>query len=76
MSEEASNETAAQEHPGVPDSQWDAEHPSGEVAEQEAREMEARMPADADPRSAPASEDDEMAGTDAPDEPADAPAEG
>jgi hypothetical protein len=38
---------AAQEHPGVPDSQWEAEHPPEEVAAQEAAEIESRMPDEA-----------------------------
>ena len=76
MSEETADQ-AAQEHPGVPDSQWEAEHPSGEAAEQEAREYASRMPG----AQAPADEDeaaasDEMAATDQAPTADDAPAEG
>jgi hypothetical protein len=38
------DQAAAQEHHGVPDSQWEAEHPPAEVLAQQEREIESRMP--------------------------------
>jgi hypothetical protein len=35
---------AAQEHHGVPDSQWEAEHPPAEALAQEERDIESRLP--------------------------------
>jgi hypothetical protein len=60
------------EHPGVPDSQWEAEHPSDETAEQEARELAARMP----PVSGDEADQEAETDADPSDEAADAPAEG